>query len=352
MLKKATILFLFCFFITVAVESQGALFTDDFETGTASANWQVYRAGEENVVAVAMSTAPAALANGGDYVGYIQDADVTYNGASIILAGETSLQDYAIEGDVYCYVNHSGGSAYTGLVVYADSSMSTYIKLVADFDGDQRLRLYNNHLNMQTFQYTFDHSFTAADIPGGIPAADGWHHLKVEVQTVDSTTTAFWCYFDGEMLAGCPIYDDGVDQMDAGQFGLYAFQMDGDGIAGYFDNIIVQPFETPVSVDEHFDFDSPITAKDFRLGQNFPNPFNPTTNIPYRLDANEFTTLTIYDLLGREIKKLVSENHVAGLYTVTWDGRDSNGLKTPSGVYLYTLKTNSFVETKTMLMMK
>ncbi len=55
-----------------------------------------------------MATAPEPLANGGDYVGYIQDIDNSYTGAAIILAGATSLQDYSIEGDVYCYVNHPG----------------------------------------------------------------------------------------------------------------------------------------------------------------------------------------------------------------------------------------------------
>jgi len=328
------------------------IFEDNFESGIASTDWGVYRADEENVVSLPMAAAPTALEGGGDYLGYIQDLDNTYNGAAIILGGETTLQNYSIEGDVYCYVNHPGGSAYTGLVVYGDSSQSTYIKLVADFDGSQRLRFYNNHLNMTTMQYTFHHQFGASDIAGGIPTEDGWHHMKVEVQTVDESTTAFWCYFDGALLNGCPIYDTSVHQMDSGQFGLYAFQMDGDGIAGYFDNIVVQPFESPTAVDEKQDFVSPSIVKEFRLGQNYPNPFNPVTHISYQIVSNEYVTLTIYDLLGKKIKSLISENQMPGSYSVTWNGRNEQGNRTPSGVYVYTLKTNSFMETKKMLMLK
>ncbi|UCE05098.1 MAG: T9SS type A sorting domain-containing protein, partial [bacterium] len=328
------------------------IFTEDFETGTVSADWGVYRFGEENVEAISMSTAPAPLANGGDYVGYVHDADASYNGAAIVLAGETSLQNYSIEGDVYCYVNHAGGSAYTGLAVYADSTVGTYIKLVADFDVDQRLRLYNNHLDMQTLKYTFDHTFSAVDVPGGIPSEDGWHHMKVEVKTVDDTTTAFWCYFDGELLVGCPVYDTSRHQMDSGQFGLYAFQMDADGIAGYFDNIIIQSYEIETSVEEWPRPETATIPNESRLAQNYPNPFNPETHISYRVISTEFVNLTIYDLLGRKIRTLISETRAPGNYIVIWDGRDENGYKMPSGVYMYTLKSDDFIETKKMLMMK
>jgi len=128
--------------------------------------------------------------------------------------------------------------------------------------------------------------------------------------------------------------------------------MDADGIPGYFDNIVVQPFESTTAVEEKQDFVSPSIVKEFRLGQNYPNPFNPGTHISYQMVSNEYVTLTIYDLLGKKIKSLISENQMPGSYSVTWNGRDENGNRTPSGVYVYTLKTNSFMETKKMLMLK
>lgn len=328
------------------------IFSEDFESGTASEAWGLYRANEETVIAVASTTAPVALAEAGNSIGFLQDADGTYNGAAIALAGETTLANYSIEGDVYCYVNHPGGSAYTGLVAYADSASGIYIKLVADFDGDQRLRLYNNKIDVATFQYTFDKVFKAADVPGGIPTEDGWHKMKVEVQTINDSTTAYWCYFDGEMLAGCPIYDTSKHQLDAGRFGLYAFQMDTDGVAGYFDNIVVAAFEQPTRVSPAPFVFREMEAQEFHLLQNFPNPFNPTTTLAYRLETSGLVELTIFDMLGREVKNLVQGHQAPGYYTVQWDALNESGQRMPSGVYVYMLKTPGFTENRKMLLMK
>jgi len=228
-------------FITKAVSAQ-PLFMDNFESGTASAQWERFFEAEDLITAVPMATAPDPLATGGNYIGWLQDSDGSYTGAALSIAGMTTDQDYSIEADVYCYVYHPEGSAYTGIAFYADSTIGvdgTYIKMVADFDANQRIRLYNNHLDLITFQYTFEHIFTAGDIPGGIPTVDGWHKMKVEVKTLNADTTAFWCYFDGQELLGCPIYDTGDDRRSSGRYGVFSFQMDYDGIPGYFDNIVV-----------------------------------------------------------------------------------------------------------------
>ena len=339
---------LFFFLIPSAIFAQ-QIFSEDFESGTVDASWGLYRAGEEFVTAVPMANAPQPLASGGSFVGHLQDIDASYTGAAIALAGSTDLQNYSIEGDVYCYVNHPQGSAYTGLAVYSDSSKGVYIKLAADFDADQRFRLYNNKLDPNTFQYSFHHAFTAGDVPGGIPTVDGWHNMKVEVRTINSDTTAFWCYFDGQMLAGCPIYDTGVNRMSSGQFGLYAFQQDADGIPGYFDNIVVNPLQPITSVE---DYTNPNIPSELNLSQNYPNPFNPETKISYKLPENGFVSLTIHDLLGRKIKTLVSDYQQAGQYSVTWNGKDETGNSLASGIYLYTLKTGNILQSKKMILMK
>ncbi|NIR48733.1 hypothetical protein GWO43_09875 [candidate division KSB1 bacterium] len=76
----------------------------------------------------------------------------------------------------------------------------------------------------------------------------------------------------------------------------------------------------------------------FILGQNFPNPFNPETQVKYELPVSSIVTLRIFDMRGREIKKLV--DHVdksAGYHTVLWDGRDNSGNLVASGVFFYSL---------------
>jgi hypothetical protein len=85
----------------------------------------------------------------------------------------------------------------------------------------------------------------------------------------------------------------------------------------------------------------------YYLSNNYPNPFNPTTNIKYSLSSGGFVTLKVYDIIGREVATLVNENQSSGNYTVRFDG---SGLS--SGVYLYQLKVNNFVSTKKLVLMK
>lgn len=85
----------------------------------------------------------------------------------------------------------------------------------------------------------------------------------------------------------------------------------------------------------------------FSLSQNYPNPFNPTTKIKYQLPEISKVKLTIYDVLGREIKTLVNEEKPAGSYEVEFGG---TGL--PSGVYFYRIEAGSFSDTKKFILMK
>jgi hypothetical protein len=86
---------------------------------------------------------------------------------------------------------------------------------------------------------------------------------------------------------------------------------------------------------------------EYKLYQNYPNPYNPTTNIKYAIPKDGFVTIKIYDLLGREINKLVSENQKAGFYSVQF-----NGASLSSGIYFYRIQSGSFVQTKKMVLIK
>jgi hypothetical protein len=90
----------------------------------------------------------------------------------------------------------------------------------------------------------------------------------------------------------------------------------------------------------------------FDLSQNYPNPFNPSTNIKYQLPQAVQVSLTIYNMLGQQVRKLVSAQQPAGYHTVVWDGRDNFGRRVPSGVYHYRLQAGNFTVTKRMLMAK
>ena len=75
------------------------------------------------------------------------------------------------------------------------------------------------------------------------------------------------------------------------------------------------------------------------LKQNYPNPFNGRTSISYRLPGHRAVELTLYDLLGRPVRRLVTEYQEAGTHQVSWDGMDDDGRPAASGVYFCRLKT-------------
>ncbi|OGU72788.1 MAG: hypothetical protein A3H45_04660 [Ignavibacteria bacterium RIFCSPLOWO2_02_FULL_55_14] len=85
----------------------------------------------------------------------------------------------------------------------------------------------------------------------------------------------------------------------------------------------------------------------FQLYQNFPNPFNPSTEIQFSLPQKNHVTLTIFDLLGREIAALLDKDLSAGSYSTRWDAGCM-----PSGTYLYRLRVENFVEVRKLLLMR
>lgn len=86
------------------------------------------------------------------------------------------------------------------------------------------------------------------------------------------------------------------------------------------------------------------------LGQNYPNPFNPATTIPYTIDRTNPVRLMIYDIAGREVKRVVDGMKSAGSYSAVWDGTDERGLQVPSGVYLARVEAGTTVKTKKMIL--
>lgn len=96
--------------------------------------------------------------------------------------------------------------------------------------------------------------------------------------------------------------------------------------------------------------------KTFNLEQNFPNPFNPQTIIPYSVPVDSRITIEIYNILGQKVKTLVNDNVKAGSYYPEWNGKNDNGVTVASGVYFVHMQTsnqaNNFSKTLKMTMMK
>jgi hypothetical protein len=88
------------------------------------------------------------------------------------------------------------------------------------------------------------------------------------------------------------------------------------------------------------------------LEQNFPNPFNPQTNITYSIPEQAFVKLCVYNINGTLVKTLFEGNQSAGRYQTLWDGENSLGMKVGSGVYFYRIQANSFLQTRKMILLK
>ena len=92
--------------------------------------------------------------------------------------------------------------------------------------------------------------------------------------------------------------------------------------------------------------------RDFSLSPNFPNPFNPETTLRYALPQSGKVTLTIYDMLGQEVRTLVHEVQAPGVYTVLWNGQNDHGFAVASGLYFYRIEAGNFVQTRKMTLVR
>ncbi|RJQ59858.1 MAG: T9SS C-terminal target domain-containing protein [Stygiobacter sp.] len=98
--------------------------------------------------------------------------------------------------------------------------------------------------------------------------------------------------------------------------------------------------------------------KQFALSQNYPNPFNPETTINFTIPNVEttrrvvFTTLKVYDVLGREVATLVDEYKQPGNYNVSFNVETCRGKSLPSGIYFYRLQSGSYSETKKLILLR
>ena len=90
----------------------------------------------------------------------------------------------------------------------------------------------------------------------------------------------------------------------------------------------------------------------FVLNQNFPNPFNPSTKITYRLNKPALVKLSVYDITGREVNRLVDRYQSVGDYNISWNSNDDNGQKMASGMYFARLNVDNESVSRKMVMTK
>ena len=171
-----------------------------------------------------------------------------------------------------------------------------------------------------------------------------FHAEKTTILSIDTTTSNEWT----QLTVVDTLF---LEEGDSVAIVLDSGMTSGPDIVGYSYFDLVEEKKTGqilVSVDDAAD----LRIKDFRLFQNFPNPFNPATTISYHLPKDAKVNLQIYNLLGQEVRTLVNQTQTAGDNLVVWDGKDDSGQIVNSGLYIYRLETENTAIHRKMLFLK
>jgi hypothetical protein len=113
--------------------------------------------------------------------------------------------------------------------------------------------------------------------------------------------------------------------------------------SGYSDLVLVSMLSTK---------ENGLVPNEYTLHQNYPNPFNPITQINYELPDNGFVSITIYDVIGHEVKSLINMEQEAGYRSTHWNATNNLGKPVPAGMYIYTIHAGEFRSTKKMVLLK
>ena len=191
---------------------------------------------------------------------------------------------------------------------------------------------------------------------------DGWHMVSA---TADSDSLRF--YVDGIIRKSTAL--------GAGSFGstTYEFNIGGAGIfdptgnyfSGSIDDIrIYNRALTQAEIDTLYheggwdrnttgvEMKTALNPQFFELFQAYPNPFNPVTNIAFRLDKAANVSLVVYDITGKLIKTIFKKREFSGYTTVQWNGTDEFQNQVSSGLYIYTFKSSEFNVSKKMILIR
>jgi flagellar hook assembly protein FlgD len=114
------------------------------------------------------------------------------------------------------------------------------------------------------------------------------------------------------------------------------------------DDVVVRLVGEAVGVEENIN----TLPANFELKNNYPNPFNPTTNIEFSIAKSDYTTLKVYSVTGELVKTLVNSEISAGTHKVVFNGKDNSGNELTSGMYIYELKSGTNISANKMFLIK
>ncbi|MCC7429908.1 T9SS type A sorting domain-containing protein [bacterium] len=139
-----------------------------------------------------------------------------------------------------------------------------------------------------------------------------------------------------------------VDKDELTQESTYYYRLNSED----FDGTIHEYKDRTISVKTGIPDVQANNNSDYELKQNFPNPFNPTTTIPYSIKKAGEISVSIFNILGQEIRSFSALHTEPSEGSFVWDGKDNNGNLVTSGVYFYKMEANNFTSIKKAILVK
>ena len=136
----------------------------------------------------------------------------------------------------------------------------------------------------------------------------------------------------------------------------FSSQSEDTSYGRYPDGAVTWQFMNPtpgMANTQELSFNNNIVMPDqYMVYQNYPNPFNPVTTLRYDLPENSLVNITVYNLLGKQIKTLINKTQDAGYKSITWDATNDYGKLVSAGIYLYRIQAGKYISTKKIVLLK
>ncbi len=290
----------------------------------------------------------------GDYPSPLLDQEVTVTG---IVAGA----NYGSDGKFF--LTDPEGGAWHGIYVYYFEE--PYVQLgdevevtgtVAEYYGLTELSYCTVNVLSSGNPVPAPSQVTALDLL--VPAqAEMWEGCLVQIDNVTVTEVQddYGQWYVEDTTGECQIDDgffylDSVDPAIVIEAGMTWGRIIG-CVDYSYSEFSINP-RTPEDLIEELGTDETDLNLTVELGNNYPNPFNPTTTISYSLVNDAAVELSVYNARGQKIDTLVNGTQTAGTHNVVWNGTDDRGVTVTSGVYYYKIKSGKFTSTKKMILLK
>lgn len=260
----------------------------------------------------------------------------------------------------------NGSGIFPTTKTYAAGTNPTEL-IISDLDGDinhtNDVVVVNSSVNRVTILRNPDNSqnmsianyYTVGQYPVAVRAADFNNDDLQDLVVANYGSNDMYILLQTGALAYSSPLDHDVPGMPC-DIATGDFDDDNDidcavvSFSGNSVSILLNNLNSPTAIGD--DPETPNVPGQFSLEPNYPNPFNPATEISFSLPQQLAVTLEIFNLAGQRVTTLIDRDMPAGDYVIPWDGTDSGGARVSTGVYFYRLTAGDFVESRKMLLLK